>query len=111
MFASWSSSEHARMIGSEEPFEAARRVGEGRSVAASSPGPTRGGGAEQPLHAGREDASGLFLEHAVERAREQFRVVGKAVRRQRWRHVEASHGLTKATKPCLRRRCRWWTRR
>ena len=90
---------HLAQVG-DEPFD-------GRVVA----GPDRGGGAEQPLHAGREHASCLFLEHAVERAGQQLRVVGKAVGRQHRRHVKASHGPREATKPCPRRRCRWWTRR
>ena len=68
-------------------------------------------GAEQPLHAGREDAPGLLLEHAVQRGGEQLGVVGEAVRRRHRRHVEASHVPQKATRPSPPRRCRWSTRR
>ena len=53
-----------------------------------------GGGLEQPLQAGREHASGLLLEHAVERVREERRVLGKPVRRLRRRrtgHIEPRH--------------------
>ena len=37
------------------------------------------GGAEEPLHARGEHAAGLLLEHAVERGREQFGVLGETV--------------------------------
>ena len=76
--------------------------------------PHGGGGLEQPLQAGREHASGLLLEHAVEGVREERRVLGKAIRRLRGSragHIEPRHVPTKATRPCPRRRCRGSTRR
>ena len=54
-----------------------------------------GGGLEQPLQAGREDAAHLLLEDLDQRGREELGVLGKAIGRRRRRgarNIESRHG-------------------